>query len=481
MERTNNWMRSLADHYRRVHSEQPNARLLLIFDIDGTILDTRQMVVRVLLAYDAEHGTDWFRSLKPGDVKTHESNIEPLLREVALSREQREQVLAWYGVHRIGFQDVLEAYRPFRGVLEVIRWFQMQPNTDVALVTSRQESRREATLHLLNTLGERYRVRFDNDHLFMRPDDSDDVIATKLAGLEHFRGAGYQVVAVVDNESANLQAIADNDAYRHILLLHAEMLFSQAPSESPAIRGTDYDLEEFVAEAGVVPRMQFCWANAGEHANMAYFLSSEVSWGELIVRREPDHGVLVVSQSTTLLEEQMSDHLLLDQALRLFRRHDRKAKLMLTEDGLLADVLATVRKHTIAEKDLWFTGPLDVLGQVQMHEIRTAHPDAARGLQGDFLAPLVLGLPAEAERLAMTLREWGVTCLSLGWDVRGQRQVIDQLCRWGFDVDIERVGTLDAFLEATIAMPSAVTSGFFPKWESFSGQVPRPTDVSPGK
>jgi len=41
------WMRRLAAHYGRFRSEYPEDQLLIVFDIDGTILDMRHMVRHV--------------------------------------------------------------------------------------------------------------------------------------------------------------------------------------------------------------------------------------------------------------------------------------------------------------------------------------------------------------------------------------------------------------------------------------------------
>ncbi len=35
------WMRRLAKHYERVRERYPGERLIVLFDIDGTILDMR--------------------------------------------------------------------------------------------------------------------------------------------------------------------------------------------------------------------------------------------------------------------------------------------------------------------------------------------------------------------------------------------------------------------------------------------------------
>ena len=94
------WMRRLAEHYAGVRRSSPDDRLLIVFDIDGTILDLRHMVRHVLLDYDREHGTDFFRGLRAEDVDVHENRVEEFLIGRTLPAETREQVLAWYLDHR---------------------------------------------------------------------------------------------------------------------------------------------------------------------------------------------------------------------------------------------------------------------------------------------------------------------------------------------------------------------------------------------
>jgi len=45
-------MRRLAAHYGRFRSDYPEDQLLIVFDIDGTILDMLHMVRHVLLLFD---------------------------------------------------------------------------------------------------------------------------------------------------------------------------------------------------------------------------------------------------------------------------------------------------------------------------------------------------------------------------------------------------------------------------------------------
>jgi phosphoglycolate phosphatase-like HAD superfamily hydrolase len=130
-------MRRLAAHYGRFCSEYPEDQLLIVFDIDGTILDMRHMVRHVLLSFDRAHGSDWFHGLTADDVTVHENQVDQLLRDMALPAPVAERAYRWYLEQRWQPEAVLAAHRPYQGVLDVIRWFQIQPDTSVAPNTGR--------------------------------------------------------------------------------------------------------------------------------------------------------------------------------------------------------------------------------------------------------------------------------------------------------------------------------------------------------
>jgi hypothetical protein len=84
------------------------------------------------------------------------------------------------------------AHRPYGGVLEVIRWFQIQPRTSVALITGQPGTLRDATLRRLNELGREYEVAFTDELVLMNPDGWEvDVAKHKVAGIRHLQQAGY--------------------------------------------------------------------------------------------------------------------------------------------------------------------------------------------------------------------------------------------------------------------------------------------------
>ncbi len=187
MVKEKNWMKKLSLQYEKTRNLHPADQFMVVFDIDGTILDMRYMILYVLRSFDRQHSTGFFNALTVSDVKVHENQIDSLVVAFVPSQRQREEVLNWYVTYRWSSDAVLESHRPFEGVMEVIRWFQMQPNTSVGLNTGRPEHLRADTLRSLNALGEEYKVSFSNDLLYMNPHGWEkNVCASKAEGIRDF-------------------------------------------------------------------------------------------------------------------------------------------------------------------------------------------------------------------------------------------------------------------------------------------------------
>jgi hypothetical protein len=222
-------MSSLSEHYRRTRLEFPDDELCIVFDIDGTILDLRYLIVHVLIDYDRVHGTSHFRGLVADDVTHHEDDVERVLECLAVPLGVRSDVAEFYRVHLWDREATLAASKPYEGVFGVIRWFQLQPHTHVALNTGRAHHMRDATLESLNTIGVAYRVRFEPEFL-LTSDGTADIPSNKVSAIGELRRRGLRIVSVVDNEPENLRAMAQADDREEILFLHAETIFrSQRP------------------------------------------------------------------------------------------------------------------------------------------------------------------------------------------------------------------------------------------------------------
>jgi hypothetical protein len=77
-------MKQLTDHICRIRQQHTDNRLMVVFDIDDTILDMRYMVHNVLSAFDQEHHTRLFHRLTIADITFHENQLEFFIKNLAL-------------------------------------------------------------------------------------------------------------------------------------------------------------------------------------------------------------------------------------------------------------------------------------------------------------------------------------------------------------------------------------------------------------
>lgn len=242
------WMRILSIHYREMQNNYDGRPLIILFDIDGTILDMRFMIYNVLKRFDEDHGTDHFEGLTVNDIDFHEQHVSGFLDRLKLSRDHQLKILYRYEPLFLSMAADPYAHAPFSGVFEVIRWFQERPDTYVGLNTGRPELLRKDTLVSLNVLGAHKGVAFPNDLLFMAPDSwQGDVASAKAEGVRYFQKKGYRVCAFIDNEPENLKAVAEMDGSQEILLLHADTIFKSDFHAIPdhAVQGKVYDISTF--------------------------------------------------------------------------------------------------------------------------------------------------------------------------------------------------------------------------------------------
>ena len=137
--------------------------------------------------------------------------------------------------------------------------------------------------------------------------------------------------------------------------------------------------------------------------------------------------------------------------------------------GVLVDlILELVREKGLAKEDLWFNGNIERLTADGFRRIRAEYPGAIIQSPVDFLVPLILAAPDQAQANLKMLTEWGVNRVSLSWDQHEWRTVIDQVEEWGCGVNIYNVPDLEAFLQAVLLLPESVTSDFnFPRWHLY--------------
>ena len=501
------WMRALAERYDQACQRYSGDTLLLLCNIDGTILDMRHTVLVVLQSFDRAHGTRYFERLTVAAITTHENFVGDVLKDCNVPTERHDEIVEYYLGQRWLSQSLRESAQPFDGALETIRWFQIQPNTAVALVTDRPESLREDTLSSLSALGKRYRVTFKSDLLFMnRGTYSEEQAAeVKVAGLRHFLDAGYDVFAFIDNEPSNLKAIAASKLAPEALLLHADTIFKSPSKRAPrgAVRGKHYRIDDLIPSESVLPRgVQLVWHGVNDEANLRQFLGSKVHWAEVDVRLEPSHADLILRHDTFADTPLRADEtpLLLADAVEQLKAAGRAIKLDLKGGRPLLDrVLDLVSDETFLGDDLWYNSAIGDLGEEGFRCLSAERPDATIQCPIDFLSPLIQAVPTKAHEILEMFRTWGITRFSLSWERRDLKgadlhDIFEQVVDWGYEINIYNVGNLEAFLQAVILLPRSVTSDYnFPKWryygqgsgrsgQQFDYQLRSPTDAkgSPG-
>ena len=466
------WMRALGQHFERMRRSYPDDQLCIVFDIDGTILDTRHLVVHVLMAYDQAHGTDHFLGLRAHEVKAREDRPEELLETFALPEPVRADVLAWYRDHCRDPGALLAAHRPYEGVLGVIRWFQLQRATSVALNTGRPEPFRQVTLDSLNALGGAYRVAFDPDLLMMNPSNwGRGVEDAKVAGLQKLRDSGHRIVAVVDDEPANIRAMAETDETGEILFLLADTIFQARRVMTPRTAvGSIYDLAELIPERELRQRVEFVWHGVNDVSNLRQFVASEVRWAECDVRDDPLGRLVLRHDGFDERPWRRGERpLLLEDCLGALHDAGRNVKIDLKRDGHVVEgVIDEVGRSGLEPDSIWFNGAIETLRADGFRRLAAAYPDATISCPADLFGPLLAAAPNHADDFLDTLARWGINRLSISWDTPGVREALGQLERRGWEVNVYGVRGLGSFLEAALLLPRSVTADFnFPHWGYF--------------
>jgi hypothetical protein len=452
------WMHRLVEHYRAMRARHPDEVLAIVFDIDGTIIDTRHLILHTLQLFDRARHTTYFRGLALDQIDVHETEVETLLDRLDLPADVRADVVDFYVRQLWSNEAMLAAHHPYRGVMEVIRWFQLQPRTVVALNTGRPDTIRRATLHAMNELGREYRVTFPDEVLLMNAGGwGADVVGAKNVALAALRDRGMRIVAVVDNEPENLEAMAHADPTGEVLFLHASTIFLSARRALPrSASGERYELHAFVSESELQGHVQLVWGDVTTAVELREVLSRSVGTLAVPVRFDPYGRVEIARRSDPV---HRAPSLELGDVIEDVADAGRSIRFALQAGGALVDaVAAQVERIGVPVASLWFSGEFHELGERGIRTLRTRLPEATLSCPVDFLAPLVFGALEHALDLLDVVRTWGVDRLSIRWDQPRVRDFVSELERWGREVDVCGIGDPEALLQAALLLPRSVTA-----------------------
>jgi hypothetical protein len=445
---------------------------LVVFEIDGPIVDQRHLVRRRLFDYDRVHSTDHFRGVEVADCDADAGDLERFFIGRDLAPMVRRDVLEWYREQPSALEQPPGTECPHPGVLEVIRWFQLQSSTFVGLNTSRPERMRADTLRSLNALGRDLRVEFDCDLLHMNESGHQgDVAACKIEGLRAFTRAGYRPVAVVDHEPAVIRAMVEADETGDILFLQTGTTSPSSPLTGPrTAAGRHFDLRALVAKSDLPDQVELVWHGVNDEINLGEFLASTVGWGECDVRRDPQQRLVLRHDSFERTPWTRAEPALtLATALEAFAGHVRGLKLDLKDGGdVLDEVLALLDGHGFDDDKLWFNASIEAVGAEGFRRLRLAHPGAIMQCPVDFLGPLVLAAPRQARTVLRMLAGWGISRFSVAWGRQSTRCLVRQLEEWGYEVNLYAVPDHESFLHAVLLLPRSLTADFnFPEWNYY--------------
>lgn len=478
---SSDWMGRLARHYEWMRDTHPDYRLMIVFDIDGTILDMRQPILRLLREYDRTHDTQWFHDVGLADIHEHENRIDDLLERLGVDPHERPRFRGFYDSRLWRPSTMLDAHRPFQGVLEVIRWFQIQPRTAVGLNTGRPESLRVETLRALNALAFEWKVQFSTKLLAMnRGSAGSSVRDAKIRGLRELQQAGYRIFAYVDNEPENLAAAAGIDPEGEILLLHADTIFESRRDTLPnsAVSGRTYELRSLVRDRTLPSHIELVWRGVNDSARLQEFLASRIRWAEVDVRIDLATDSLVVHPDPIDPGAPLSGRraLALDEVLEAIVEEGRGIKLSLREGGGIVDrLLARIDHHGFECEDLWFSSEIETLSEKGFRDLRARYPRSVIDCPIDFLAPMLESLPYRARQVVDEMASWGIDRFSLGWSQPHLSRAMDRLAQWGYASNLHGVPDLEAFLRAAILLPRSITCDFDLADEAARGKL-RPPD-----
>ena len=464
------WMKTLSQHYDQIQEWYPQDKLMILFDVDGTIIDMQYLLYHALQTFDQLHGTHFFYRMTMEDVTVHESRLEVLLEEWEVPPKKQEEFQAWYADYRASPQIIS---RPLKGAIEVIRWFQMQPNVEVGFKTFRSRISKDAIFDQLNIFGEKWLIQVSKNLVYCSEKTSQ--IKSAQDEIEHFRDLGYRIVAVIDNEPEVLEEVSKIKGARDILTLHANTLFLSKPSraQSASTQGKSYDLTELISEKDLPSNIQLVWHGINNEANLRQFLiNPDICWGEVDVQTIGNDGLLIVNHDPlerAKLLDSTKKRMTLKLLIESFQQHGKSIKLDLKNGGKVLDlVLERIRSSDFQEHELWFNGNIEVLKEEGFRLISREHPHAILQCPIDFLYPLVCGMPKKAQAVLAILTSWGINRFSISWQKPGYLTLLQTLKEWGHEVNLYEIPDLEHFLQAVLLFPRSITSDFnFPKWHYY--------------
>jgi hypothetical protein len=441
------WLERLSAHVQRRRRAQPDAELAVLIDVDGSILDLRPGLAALLFDWDARGQTSFFDGLEPREILTGEAGLRRLFESRGLDHAARAELLVECERFAWSPQAVLGAHQPCLGMLEVLRWMQMQPGVFVVLNSSRPAARRDETLQALRTLCRHYGMGLAEDRVHLSPfGDGSDGVRSKLAGIEHFKARGLVPIAVVDDDTEALEQIQRHLDGDDVLCLVAEPFGRPSTALTPRVRATDE------GECVPVDAVSILWDGLATMDDLELFGAANVPWAQTTIVRDAcgQLSTVPVDGPGLEFEELIGAFAQLGRGLRLSFEESAAASRALGTVGLLRFPWERVSVRLRADQltDPWFErlGPYSA--------------QVAIAVDGSFLAPLSCVAPDLAANALLRLREKGVARIVVPSNVVELAAFAPLVRASGLELELATSGGIAPYVDAVLTGPDAVSTEF---------------------
>ncbi len=356
------------------------------------------------------------------------------------------------------------------GVMESLRWFQIQPRTVIGFIGHR-ESDRSRLQRRLGRAGRR--IRFDpEDARFCFPENAADLRERLTAAQQQFQSTGYRVIGALargtGNSTPEIHQGGSADFPR---------VYLPARGRNRKGKYSRITLSDLVNEEALPPGIRLCWHGINDRENLRRFLESDIIWGELDIRIDPETERLIARHDSFAESALQPGEQLLPAAdtLQEFRREGRHVKIDFKEGGAVVErTLKLLAGLGYNGNTLWFHANTKTLRPEEFRKIARRFPGSIVQTTIDYLASLIPAMPGLARSRLQRYHSRGINQFLLTWRARRKALILDRVQEWGYRLNFYQIPDLEEFLRAVLLLPDAITTDFnFPEWGFFgrgSGQ-----------
>jgi len=350
--------------------------------------------------------------------------------------------------------------------LKVLRWFQIQQNGLAGVSIERQHLDKSTLYKRIKKYGRNTRLNIQNDQFLVlnRGSKSEEPHL-----YENYTSNDQKVIGIIRLTEGNEQIRLHIDE-REILHIDVGISAGEIGQKRFAAERLkkQFGLKYLIPESDLPESIIPCWHGINDPENLAQFIESDYTWGEVDVRISPftrrlitRHDSHFISRFTESEQIQYFEHV-----LKAFKENGKKIKIDFKRGFWVVDrVIQLLDKHGFRDDMVWFHGSVRVLRVNGYRKLARRYPDALLQATVDRFVPLILWFPVAGKFIVDRLAGFGVNQYLLSWQSWYKDNIISKLNEWGYLVNLYKVRNLEEFLNAALFLPASITADFnFPEW-----------------